>query len=362
MASVQEISVVSPIALAQLIKRSALGDDKGWQEKDHGRMACGRSGRAGIVAGHGKHRLAETDATKRCRASIWAARTLMTNLRAFAPTFSSLPQLSRIQGFFLVYIDAFAGSGDRTDVIPVLPLLGGKDTEPQSVNVPGSARLAIEVTPSFDRFVLIENDPGRHATLDQLRAEFPARAIECHHGDANDIVKNLCSATPWRGSVKGVRGVIFLDPYGMEVEWATVEAIADTKALDLWYFFPLMELYRQAANVAVAIDANKRARLKRVLGTDDWERAWYGTPHGPTDLLDDPQTAVRTADINAIERYVKGRLASVFKGAVLDPLRIYNKQHAPIASLFFAVSNPSKRAVQVATEIASYILRQPGRQ
>jgi three-Cys-motif partner protein len=227
-------------------------------------------------------------------------------------------------------------------VIPVLPLLGGNDTEPQSVNVPGSARLAIEVTPSFDRFVLIENDPGRHATLDQLRAEFPARAIECHHGDANDIVKNLWSATPWRGSVKGVRGVIFLDPYGMEVEWATVEAIADTKALDLWYFFPLMGLYRQAANVAVAIDANKRARLKRVLGTDDWERAWYGTPHGPTDLLDDPQTAVRTADINAIERYVKARLASVFKGAVLDPLRIYNKQHAPIASLFFAFRIPAK--------------------
>ena len=283
----------------------------------------------------------------------------LARLRAYLQQFATA---LKNQGFFLVYIDAFAGSGDRTDVIPVLPLLGGKDTEPQSVNVPGSARLAIEVTPSFDRFVLIENDPGRHATLDQLRAEFPARAIECHHGDANDIVKNLCSATPWRGSVKGVRGVIFLDPYGMEVEWATVEAIADTKALDLWYFFPLMELYRQAANVAVAIDANKRARLKRVLGTDDWERAWYGTPHGPTDLLDDPQTAVRTADINAIERYVKGRLASVFKGAVLDPLRIYNKQHAPIASLFFAVSNPSKRAVQVATEIASYILRQPGRQ
>jgi hypothetical protein len=78
-------------------------------------------------------------------------------------------------------------------------------------------------------------------------------------------------------------------------------------------------------------------------------------------LLDDPQTAVRTADINAIERYVKGRLASVFKGAVLDPLRIYNKQHSPIASLFFAVSNPSKRPVQAATEIASHILRQPGR-
>jgi hypothetical protein len=99
-----------------------------------------------------------------------------------------------------------------------------------------------------------------------------------------------------------------------------------------------------------------------VLGTDDWERAWYGTPHGKKDLFDDPLTAVRTADVNAIERYVKSRLASVFKGAVLDPLRIYNKQGAPIASLFFAVSNPSQRAVQVATDIARHILRQPAQQ
>jgi three-Cys-motif partner protein len=157
-----------------------------------------------------------------------------------------------------------------------------------------------------------------------------------------------------------MRGVIFLDPYGMEVQWATVEAIAATRALDLWYFFPLMGLYRQAANDVVDIDAIKRERLDRVLGTNDWERAWYGTPHGPTDLFDDPQTAIRMADVNAIERYVKSRLDSIFKGAVLDPLRIYHK-HAPIASLFFAVANPSPRAVQVATDIARYILRQPAK-
>jgi three-Cys-motif partner protein len=264
------------------------------------------------------------------------------------------------RGYVRLYIDAFAGSGDRTDVIPVLPLLDGGNAEPQTVSVPGSARLAIEITPPFDRLVLIENDPGRYAALNELRAEFPERKIECHPGDANDVVQNLCRTTPWRNG-RGVRGVIFLDPYGMEVQWATVEAIAATRALDLWYFFPLMGLYRQAANDVVDIDANKRARLNRVLGTDEWERAWYGIPHGGTDLFDDPQTATRTANVNTIERYVKRRLASVFRGAVLDPLRIFNKQGAPLASLFFAVSNPSRGAVKLATDIASYILRQPAR-
>jgi three-Cys-motif partner protein len=281
----------------------------------------------------------------------------LARLRAYLQAFTSA---LKHQGFTLVYIDAFAGSGDRTDVIPVLPLLDGDDAEPQKVTVPGSARLAIEVSPPFERLVLIENDSVRHAALDQLRAEFPNRAIECHRDDANTVVQNLCRTTPWHRG-RGTRGVIFLDPYGMEVDWRTVEAIAATEALDLWYFFPLMGLYRQAANAAPSIEASKRARLNRVLGTDDWERVWYDTPHGPTNLFDDPQAAIRTADVNAIERYVKARLASIFKGAVLDPFRIHNKQNAPLASLFFAVSNPSPSAVRVASTIANHILRQPAK-
>ncbi|MEW6074198.1 MAG: hypothetical protein AB1726_16580 [Planctomycetota bacterium] len=35
------------------------------------------------------------------------------------------------------------------------------------------------------------------------------------------------------------RKVLFLDPYGMQVEWVTIEAVAQTKAIDLWVLFPL---------------------------------------------------------------------------------------------------------------------------
>jgi three-Cys-motif partner protein len=264
------------------------------------------------------------------------------------------------QGFTLVYIDAFAGSGGRTEVRPALPLLGSDDASPQDVTVPGSARVAMEVVPPFDYLLLVESDPDRYAALEQLRTEFPKQKIDCHRGDANEAVQRFCRNAPWRGSKdapKGMRGVVFLDPYGMEVDWATVEAIAATQSLDLWYFFPLMGLYRQAANKAFAIDATKRAQLIRVLGTEDWEDAWYSTPHGPTDLFGDAADTIRTADVDAIERYVKRRLESIFKGAVLDPLRIYHERRFPLASLFFAVSNPSMRAVKVASGIARHILR-----
>lgn len=280
----------------------------------------------------------------------------LDRLRQYLTAFSTA---LKDQGFVRVYVDAFAGSGDRTQDLPALPLLGPEHAEPIMLTVPGSARLALEVEPPLDIFVLIENDPERYEALVQLKAEYSDREIQCHPADANDAVRKLCRNLPWRGSAnvpRGMRAVMFLDPYGMEVDWETVEAIAATEAIDLWYFFSLMGLYRQASLEKIAIDDTKRRRLNRVLGTSDWEEAWYGTPHGPTDLFDDPATSVRTADVNAIEAYVKKRLQSVFKGAVLDPLRIPNSRGAPLASLFFAVSNPSPKAVEVATNIARHIL------
>ncbi|WP_375494674.1 hypothetical protein [uncultured Nostoc sp.] len=39
----------------------------------------------------------------------------------------------------------------------------------------------------------------------------------------------------WRSN----RAVLFLDPFGMQIPWSTIEAIAHTEAIDLWYLFPL---------------------------------------------------------------------------------------------------------------------------
>ncbi|WP_428031398.1 three-Cys-motif partner protein TcmP [Ancylobacter sp.] len=277
----------------------------------------------------------------------------LDRLRAYLTAFSIA---LKDQGFVRVYIDAFAGSGGRAEVLPALPLFGDKHAEPQVVSVPGSARIALDVDPPFDVLVLIEADRERHAALEALKRLYPSRKIECHQGEANDAVRRLCTRLPWRGSSaipKGMRGVLFLDPYGMEVEWSTVEAVAKTRSIDVWYFFPLMGLYRQAPREIIALTADKAERLTRTLGTDEWRKAWYGTPNGPTTLFDDPATAVRTADVNAIEAFIGDRLKAIFKGAVLSPMRIYNGRGHPIASLFFAVSNPNSNAVKLATRIVT---------
>lgn len=278
---------------------------------------------------------------------------LQQYLRAFAVAL-------RNEQFACVYVDAFAGSGTRTEVRPAMPLLGPEFAEPEEITTPGSARIAIEIDPPMHSVVLIEQDPVRFLELEALEKEYPGRKIILRNGDANDLVTRLCQNTHWRGPKtvgRGIRGVIFLDPYGMEVSWNTVEAIAETKALDCWYFFPLSGLYRNAPRDPTKLDRGKEQNLDRVLGATDWRQRWYEHDTFRPDMFETEMQAVRRADVDAIEAYVKERLQTVFKGAVLDPVRLHHRGGAPLASLFFAVSNTSPAAVRLATDIASHILK-----
>lgn len=263
------------------------------------------------------------------------------------------------QNFAILYIDAFAGTGARSEVRAALPITG--NLEPEIVTTQGSADIALRTDPPFHHITLIEQDPTKIASLEATVAKSGHPRAHIRHGDANQIVKEICLRRKWRGAGapgNGVRGVIFLDPYGMEVEWSTVEAIAQTEALDCWYFFPLSGLYRNAPRDPLKLDASKVKSLNRVLGTDDWRAAWYDTPPAQSDMFGIIENSERRiADVDAIERYVRNRLTSAFKGTVLPPLRIYNAANAPLASLFFAVSNPHPAAVKLATDIASHILK-----
>nr|WP_280637019.1 three-Cys-motif partner protein TcmP [Rhizobium sp. 16-449-1b] len=274
-------------------------------------------------------------------------------LRAYLAAYSTA--LSK-QHYARIYVDAFAGTGDRTEARPALPgLFGGEHAQPEEVTTPGSARIAIETTPAFHSIVLIENDPKKVAVLKTIAAEYPDRRVSVRAGDANDVVKRICQRYDWHK--EKIRGVVFLDPYGMEVDWSTVEAIGKTKALDCWYFFPLSGLYRNAPHDPLKLDASKIEALNRVFGTDSWRTEWYEERSDQIDLLGDVIVEQRRiADVDRIETWVHERLRTVFKGTVLKPLRLKHANGAPMASLFFAVSNDRPSAVSLATNIASHLL------
>ncbi|WP_210178843.1 three-Cys-motif partner protein TcmP, partial [Agrobacterium sp. LY4] len=200
-----------------------------------------------------------------------------------------------------------------------------------------------------------QQDPAKVSGLQSLLSRHPTKPARVRSGDANEIVQRICRKYDWHR--EKIRGVIFLDPYGMEVSWDTVKAIADTQALDCWYFFPLSGLYRNAPRDPSKLDSSKIESLNRVFGTDSWRREWYESSPYQADMFAQASSEYRSYDVNRIEEWVQSRLSTVFKGKVLKPLRLRHANGAPMASLFFAVSNPNEKAVKVASRIANHILK-----
>jgi three-Cys-motif partner protein len=159
----------------------------------------------------------------------------------------------------LWYIDAFAGTGSRT--VRVEAREGGLFDAPTSERVEqrrGSAQIAIGVDPKFDRLVFMDTKPTYCAALRDLADRHQDRDIVVVEGDANRAIQSEMAWDGW----KRTRAVMFLDPYGMDVEWATLEAIAATEAIDVWFLFSLSGLYRQAtAAAAISIPASAQRSL-----------------------------------------------------------------------------------------------------
>ena len=266
-------------------------------------------------------------------------------------------QPSKERPFQKAYIDAFAGTGYRearrddegpqtTDLL--LPDLA--EREPQAL-LDGSARLALRTEPRFDKYIFIERSAGRCAHLESLKSEFPALAndIGIRQGEANTEIRKLCRAD-WTSD----RAVLFLDPFGMQVEWQTLEAVASTRAIDMWLLLPLGIGVNRLLKKTGDIPASWRNRLNVLLGTDEWYDELYRVEKTPT-LFGDEQEHVIKTTMDTIGRYFNRRLKTIFAGVANEPGVLRNSANNPLYLLCFAVAN--QRGTPVALRIANYLLR-----
>ena len=262
------------------------------------------------------------------------------------------------QPFRKAYIDAFAGTGSRTareretsGAAETLLFPDLAEPAPQKL-LDGSARLALQVEPRFDKYIFIERSPERCAQLEGLKTEFPALAgdIDVRQGEANEVIQKLCaSPDKW----KSCRAVLFLDPYGMQVEWKTIEAIAATKAIDLWLLVPLGMGMNRLATKSGKLPESWRQRMDAFLGTAAWYDEFYKVETKPT-LFGDHQVQVK-ASMNVMARYFNDRLKQVFAGVVEEPGVLWNSANNPLYLLCFAVGN--ERGKDIALRIANHLLK-----
>lgn len=260
------------------------------------------------------------------------------------------------------YVDAFAGTGfrsspvaeDRAEGLLFEDALGDPDADSLKK---GSAYVALRTDPPFGRYIFVDRNPEHAESLEGLREEFPELAdrVSVEVADANTFLQGWCKRTDWRTN----RAVVFLDPYGMQVDWSTIETIAATKAIDLWILFPLGQAVNRLLTRNGVPEGGQAQRLTRFFGTEDWKEAFYEEAESQPSMFDDvfgEETGfAKRTNFDAIGRFFVNRLETVFAGVSKNPLPLRNSKGVPLFLLCFAAANP--RGAKPALNIANYLLK-----
>ena len=255
-------------------------------------------------------------------------------------------------GFSTIFFDAFAGTGE-------IPLEQGgplfQDVEEAEPFIEGSARRALSVDPPFSQYIFVEKNKRKAAQLERLRADFPhlRDIIKIEHADANIAIREFCSSTNWKRN----RAVLFLDPFGNQVGWATLEVIAATRAIDVWYLFPAHLGINRQISATAEFDAAKAASLDWVLGTAKWREEFLTTTRHSDLWGKEQERLVKQATIDSITRFMIMRMKHLFKGIVLDEWLPLGRGGSHWYSLLFACSNPSPSATRIAERVARAVMK-----
>lgn len=238
-------------------------------------------------------------------AASWTEEKLMI-LEAYLNAFAKACQ--KAGGWY--GLDPFAGTG-----------LNWSTTRDAPVN--GSALIALKAEPPrATKVVMAERHSGAFAALTHRTEGYGDRAVR-FNDDANGIVADMLALVPRRAPT-----FAFLDPEGSELEWPTVEAIAEHKRrhspnkIEQLILFPT-----DMGFVRLAPDHPEL--VTRIYGHDRWKEVYEGRSAG--------KITAEQARSGYVRLYASG-FTNLGYRTVLDR-QITKAKGTPMYFLIFATDN-----------------------
>ena len=167
------------------------------------------------------------------------------------------------------------------------------------------------------------------------------------------MLRKMCSAYDWNKT----RAVVFIDPFGLQINYETLQALGRTKAIDLWYLVPVFAMYRQVSGEG-QIHPDGGPRVDAALGTTAWRNVVAVQEEQPLGLFDQPHLrSKRAVDVAWFESVARLRIGEAFGGRVLDETLPLGRNGVQEFSLMFAWANPSQKADELARRLARAVLK-----
>jgi three-Cys-motif partner protein len=226
------------------------------------------------------------------------------------------------------YIDGFAGAGIHIS----------KDTKEF---VPGSPANALNVNPPFSEYHFIDLNGDKADMLRELGKDNPK--VNVHEGDCNKIL--LDKVFPIVKYENYNRALCLLDPYGLHLKWEVMYAAGQSKAIEIFLNFSVMDMNMNVLrNDPGTVDKKQIDRMNAFWGDGSWREAAYEEQHGLFENYEE-----KTSN-QAMAKAFRNRLKTKAGfGYVPEPMPMRNTTGAIIYYLFFA--SPKKTGNDIVEDI-----------
>jgi three-Cys-motif partner protein len=222
-----------------------------------------------------------------------------------------------------LYIDAFAGAGVHV-------------SKGSGEFIPGSPLNALQTTPPFSHYYLIDLNTGKAENLKRLAQGHVN--VDVFEGDCNDIL--LRSIFPLLPKDKFKRALCILDPYGLHLNWEAMLKAGELGTVEIFLNFPVADINRNALwKNRDKVKPEQAARLTAFWGDESWREIAYDTQ---SDFFGHPTKN----DNETIAEAFRNRLKNVagFKH-VLPPMPMRNSSNAIVYYLYFASPNDTANKI-----------------
>lgn len=288
----------------------------------------------------------------------WGGPWTEKKLNAFSKyVWSYLTIMKKFPYWETIYFDGFAGSGSKEKEEKVELYTQLEITEEEEKTYKGAAErvLTLENNLAFNYYYFIDKNESSLKKLENKlneKVDLTDKKLVYKSGDANQWIIELAKALKTKTKTKQFAALIFLDPFGMQINWQSIEELKGTRS-DIWILIP--------TGVIVNRLLDKKGQLKYMdklksffgLTEEEIKNEFYKIETVPTLFGDTEQITKITKPIEKIAKLYAQRLGTIWENVSENPLRLDNKNGVPIFHFVFASNNIN------AMKIANQIIKNP---
>jgi three-Cys-motif partner protein len=221
-----------------------------------------------------------------------------------------------IKGYY--YIDGFAGAGVHLS----------KSTKEF---VLGSPANALNITPPFTWYHFIDLDGGKAKLLKERSKNNPKVSI--YEEDCNKVLLERIFPLVKYGEYK--RALCLLDPYKLNLNWEVMYAAGQSKTIEIFLNFPVMDMNRNILwTNPDKVNQKQLDRMSAFWGDESWREAAYEKQQGLFEAIEE-----KASNSIIAEAFRKRLNKTAGFGYVPEPIPMRNTKGAIIYYLFFASPN-----------------------